>query len=100
MHIPYIDNDNDFLAGVILEYSDHVLQLTAGLSIAIEIRAQNAVTTFRESAGPWDIEMAKALRPQSIRGKYGLDLLRNAIHCTDLATDGVTECEYVFKIMS
>lgn len=86
--------------GVVPEYTDHVLQLTSGISIALELRAQSAVSTFRQSAGPWDIEMAKELRPKSLRAKYGLDVSRNAIHCTDLDTDGIVECEYCFKIMS
>ena len=58
------------------------------------------LSTFRQSAGPWDIEMAKALRPKSLRAKYGLDTVRNAVHCTDLENDGIIECEYLFKIMS
>ena len=44
--------------------------------------------------------MAKALRPKSLRAKYGIDVVRNAVHCTDLENDGVIECEYCFKIMS
>ena len=37
----------------------HTYILTAGTSIALEIRAQEAVQTFRETAGPWDVDMAK-----------------------------------------
>lgn len=33
------------------------------------------------------------------RAKFGLDRVRNAIHCTDLAEDGVVECEYFFNIL-
>ena len=43
---------------------------------------------FRQTAGPWDIEMAKELRPGTIRSKYGTDKIRNAVHCTDLNTEG------------
>jgi nucleoside-diphosphate kinase len=48
--------------GVIPDYADHVTQLSFGLCIALEVRAENAVRTFRETAGPWDVEMAKVRR--------------------------------------
>ena len=41
------------------EYPDHVVQLSSGLSVALELRAEEAVKTFRQTAGPWDVEMAK-----------------------------------------
>jgi nucleoside-diphosphate kinase len=85
--------------GVVPEYADQVLQLSAGISVAMEIRAQGAVETFRQTAGPWDVELARELRPDTIRGKFGLDRVRNAVHCTDLASDGVQECEYCFRLM-
>ena len=56
------------------------------------MRAENAVTTFRSfTAGPWEVGMAKELAPQSIRGRYGLDNVLSAIHCTDLEEDGISE---------
>jgi nucleoside-diphosphate kinase len=85
--------------GVIPEYTDHTIQLSSGLSIAMEIRAQNAVETFRQTAGPWDVDMAKDLRPDTIRGLFGKDRIWNAIHCTDLPEDGELECEYCFKLL-
>lgn len=33
--------------GVVPEFVDHTVQLSSGLSIAFEIRAENAVDTFR-----------------------------------------------------
>jgi hypothetical protein len=48
---------------VIPDYKDHVLQLSAGISVAMEIRAEDAVNVFRVTAGPWDVPMAKELRP-------------------------------------
>lgn len=86
-------------SGVIPTYSDHVIQLVSGPSVVLEIRAVDAVTTFRITAGPWDVDMAKELRPGTIRALFGVDNIRNAIHCTDLPVDGLTECEYCFKLM-
>jgi len=87
------------MSGVIPEYGDHAVQFTTGPSIALELRAEEAVTTFRQTCGPWDTDMAKELRPGTIRALYGRDKIRNAVHCTDLPTDGELECEYCFRIM-
>lgn len=84
---------------VVPEYKDHVAQLCIGTSIGIEVRAINAVDTFRVTAGPWDVDFAKELKPNTIRALYGVDKIRNAVHCTDLPTDGVSECEYIFNLM-
>ncbi len=43
---------------------------------------------------------AKELFPDTIRAIFGRDRIRNAIHCTDLAKDGVLECEYFFRILA
>jgi nucleoside-diphosphate kinase len=43
--------------------------------------------------------MAKELRPNSIRAVFGESNVRSAIYCTDLSTDGVTDCEYCFRFM-
>jgi len=85
--------------GVVPEYHDHVVELSGGMCVAIELRAQDAVRTFRQTAGPWDVEMARELRPNTIRGMFGVDKVRNVVHCTDLESDAVAECEYIFKLM-
>lgn len=85
--------------GVLPTYHDHVVQLSSGISVAMEIRAENAVSTFRVTAGPWDVQMAKELRPGTLRASFGVDDVKSAVHCTDLAVDGITECEYCFKLM-
>lgn len=84
---------------VVPEYADHVVQLCSGMSIALEIRAQQAVETFRVTAGPWDVDMAKELRPDSLRGKFGQSRVLNAVHCTDLPDDAELECEYCFRLL-
>ena len=86
--------------GVTPDFHEQVLQLSSGLCVALELQGARAVEGFREVAGPWDVEMAKELRPNTLRALYGVDNVRNAVHCTDLETDGATECEYIFKIIS
>lgn len=85
--------------GVVPEYNDMALGLCTGPCLALEVRAQNAVETFRETAGPWDVEMARALRPKTLRAKFGVDRVRNAVHCTDLGSDGGLECEFFFSTL-
>lgn len=85
--------------GVTPEYVDQVAELCIGQSVALEVRAEDAVSVFRETAGPWDVELARELRPDTIRGKYGVDRIRSAVHCTDLPQDGPLECEYCFQLL-
>ncbi|XP_013384234.1 nucleoside diphosphate kinase 7-like [Lingula anatina] len=85
--------------GVVQEYSSMVDELTSGPCIALEIRAQNAHHQFREMCGPADPEIARHLRPRTLRAMYGRDKVQNAIHCTDLPEDALLEVEYFFKIL-
>ncbi|CAM9377552.1 unnamed protein product [Discosporangium mesarthrocarpum] len=89
----------DVYQGVIPEFSDAVDEMTTGPCLAMEIRAQDPVTTFRQTAGPWDVDMAKELRPKSIRASFGVSNIRSGVHCTDLPEDGEPECRYFFELM-
>ncbi|DAZ98151.1 TPA: hypothetical protein N0F65_005617 [Lagenidium giganteum] len=89
--------------GVVPHFNETVDHFTTGPCIAMELSGTNAesvVGRFRDHAGPWDVEMAKELQPQTIRARYGIDRVRNAVHCTDLPEDGTLECEYFFEILS
>jgi len=44
-------------------------------------------------------ELARQLRPNSIRALFGRTKAKNAIHCTDLPEDSALEVEYFFKIL-
>mmetsp|Transcript_32340 Transcript_32340/g.36680 ORF Transcript_32340/g.36680 Transcript_32340/m.36680 type:complete len:376 (+) Transcript_32340:42-1169(+) len=104
MEMFYLDKptSEEFLEvykGVLPEYTALAEHLTTGPSIALEIRQENAVASFREICGPHDPEVAKHLRPNTIRALFGLDRVRNAVHCTDLPEDGTLECEYMFRIL-
>ena len=88
--------------GVAPEYAAMVDEITSGSVVALEIAgdgSRDAVAAFRELAGPVDPEMARAVRPESLRAKFGFDRARNAVHCTDLPEDGALETHYFFKIL-
>lgn len=85
--------------GVMPEYHDMVAQLCAGPCLVMEVRQEDAVNALRKLVGPHDPEVAKHLRPKTIRAQYGMDRVNNAVHCTDLAEDGLLEVEYFFNIL-
>jgi nucleoside-diphosphate kinase len=90
----------DVYKGVLPEFTALVDHLTSGPCIAMEVRQENVVSSFRQLAGPLDPEVAKHLRPNTLRAGYGSDRVLNAVHCTDLPEDGVLECEYFFRILA
>ncbi|XP_025079362.1 nucleoside diphosphate kinase 7-like isoform X2 [Pomacea canaliculata] len=97
-------NAEEFLEvykGVVHEYNGMVAELTAGACIALEVLSdtQNTVQVFRELAGPADPEIARHLRPRTLRAIFGVDKVKNAVHCTDLPEDGQLEDDYFFKIL-
>ncbi|XP_071839564.1 nucleoside diphosphate kinase homolog 7-like isoform X2 [Apostichopus japonicus] len=88
--------------GVVAEYIDMVNELSSGPCIVLEVTGQgdNIPTKFREFVGPADPEIARHLRPNTLRAKFGHTKINNAIHCTDLPEDGALEVEYFFRILS
>ena len=89
--------------GVAPEFSMMVDEITSGAFVALEVAgdgwSEDVVSRFRELAGPVDPEMARAVRPKSLRAAFGFDKVRNAVHCTDLPEDGALETHYFFKIL-
>jgi nucleoside-diphosphate kinase len=55
------------------------------------LEKDGAVSSFREYVGPYDPQLAKHVRPDSLRARFGEDKVKNAVHCTDLPEDGATE---------
>ena len=93
----------EFLAkyeGVYTESLDlHILEFSGGVGIAIEVRSENAVPNLRKTCGPWDVDMARELFPESLRGKYGVDNVRDGVYCCDLEGSGGEECRYFFEVL-
>ncbi|KAA3679065.1 uncharacterized protein DEA37_0004354, partial [Paragonimus westermani] len=44
-------------------------------------------------------EIARFLRPETLRAKFGVSKVRNAVHCTDLPDDGELEDTSVVHII-
>lgn len=92
----------------------HIKQITSGSIVALNVDAD--VNVFREFVGPFDPvsrhtkirtisadipfyiyvflhiqDVARKLKPLSLRARFGRDTTLNAIHCTDLPADGSRE---------
>ena len=96
-----LNEAKEFMAiydGVIKEYNYLIEQLLSGTVIVLQIQClhENAFTEFRDFIGPKDPEIAKYIRPHTLRAKYGVDRIKNAIHCTDLKEDGNLESKFFF----
>lgn len=104
LQLQYLEkvNAEEFLEvykGVVREYTSMVEDLIAGPCIAMEITGKDAHSRFRELTGPADPEVARHLRSDTLRAKFGVDKIKNAVHCTDLPEDASLEVEYFFKIL-
>ncbi|KPJ08719.1 Nucleoside diphosphate kinase 7 [Papilio machaon] len=106
MFIVEMDNAAEFYEvykGIVQEYKGMVEELASGPCVAMEIVAKDkSVVTaveFRKLVGPADPEIARLLRPHTLRAKLGKTKVQNAIHCSDLDVDGLLEVEYFFKIL-
>jgi len=87
------------------EFHDALTELASGLLVAVEVavkgnRGAPACEAFRELCGPRDPDIARILRPTTLRAKFGRDKVRSAVHCTDLDEDCNLEIDYFFRIMT
>jgi len=103
-----LDNNNseDFLEiykGVVAEYKGMVEEFSSGPCVALEISGSGLQDDvhgqFREFVGPHDSEIARALRPRSVRAMFGANKVQNGIHCTDLPEDAPLEVQFFFEIL-
>ncbi|CAB0000981.1 unnamed protein product [Nesidiocoris tenuis] len=77
-----------------------VSEFVNGGLIAMEIvgpSKENTPSDFRTFAGPMDPDLAKKLRPNTLRARFGLDKVRNAIHATDLPDDAPLENHFLIQ---
>lgn len=87
--------------GVVPEYAHAVEELTAGPALALELAprggaGESAVQLLRDAAGPADPELGRVLRPASLRARFGVDKVKNALHVTDLEGDAPLEVAFFF----
>jgi nucleoside-diphosphate kinase len=83
--------------GVAPELVEMTQELSTSPCLAIEVAKPGE--NVAALCGPWDVPVARAIAPQSIRAKYGAELVHNAVHCTDLAANAQLECECFFTLL-
>jgi len=85
------------------EFMAMVDELAVGCCMALEIGfpncPENVVDCFRNTCGPADSDLARKVRPNTLRACHGLNKIQNAMHCTELPEDAQSELEYFFKIL-
>ncbi|XP_066249606.1 nucleoside diphosphate kinase homolog 7 [Euwallacea similis] len=99
-------NADEFLEvykGVVSDYHALLLSFVDGPCLALEISGENpdidVQKKFRIFCGPSDSNIARQIKPCTLRARFGCDKYKNAVHCTDLPEDTVLELEYFFKIL-
>ncbi|KAJ7396054.1 Nucleoside diphosphate kinase 7 [Pitangus sulphuratus] len=91
MERPSAEEFYEIYKGVVPEYLEMVSELCSGPCIAMEITPSEPPKVFRDFCGPSDPELARHLRPGTLRALFGKDKIQNAVHCTDLPEDGLLE---------
>jgi len=74
-------------------YKDLVSFMTSGPVAVMAIEGENAIARYREVMGPTDSKKAPA---GTIRGKYGTDIEKNAVHGSDGADTAKVEIGFFF----
>ncbi|XP_018564428.1 nucleoside diphosphate kinase 7 [Anoplophora glabripennis] len=104
----YLSNANadEFLEvykGIVSDYHALLLSFLDGPCVVLEIGGKNEEMNvhqeFRNFAGPPDSDIARQIRPNSLRANFGCDKYSNAVHCTDLLEDTAVDLEYLFRIL-
>ena len=86
--------------GVLPEYGLLVEEMKNGNLIAIVVKGElQTIQTMRNMCGPNDPQIAKAIRTESLRSRFGKNKVQNGIHCTDLEDDALLESEFFFSVM-
>lgn len=84
----------------VLPHANHLVEeLQSGPCLGVEVSGQDVHNRLRGLCGPDDPEIARYLRSHTIRANYGKDVVRNAVHCTDLVGDGPLESSFLFDTL-
>jgi nucleoside-diphosphate kinase len=75
-------------------YGDLVRFMTSGPCVVMALEGESAVTRYREAMGPTD--SAKAA-PNTIRGRFGTNIEKNAVHGSDGPDTAKAEIGFFFS---
>jgi nucleoside-diphosphate kinase len=77
-------------------FNDLVAFMTSGPVIAMVLEGDNAIQRWRDLMGPTDSTKAG---PDTIRGRFGTNIERNAVHGSDAPETAAYEIGYCFAGM-
>jgi len=72
--------------------------MNSGRSVALTLSGENAINYWREWMGPTDPVKAKSDQPGCLRGRYGTELPRNAVHGSDSSAEARREALLLAKL--
>lgn len=75
-------------------YADLVRFMTSGPCVVMALEGESAVTRYRDVMGPTDSKKAPA---NTVRGKFGTDIERNAVHGSDALETATVELAFFFS---
>ncbi|XP_077614434.1 thioredoxin domain-containing protein 3 isoform X1 [Crocuta crocuta] len=78
-------------------YKDVLEMLSEGLSLVMILTKWNAVLEWRRLMGPIDPDEAKLLSPDSIRARFGISILKNAVHGSSNVYDATESINRIFE---
>ncbi|KAM8764548.1 thioredoxin domain-containing protein 3 [Rhynchonycteris naso] len=78
-------------------YKDVLEVLSEGSSLVMVLTKWNASSEWRRLMGPTDPDEAKLLSPNSIRAKFGINILRNATHGSSNNFDAMEAIKTIFE---
>lgn len=70
--------------------------MTSGPALALHLRREDAVVTWRTLIGPTNLEKAKAEAPNSLRALYGRSGTENFAHGSDAHASAARELQIIF----
>lgn len=74
-------------------YADLVRFMSSGPVVVLALEGENAIQRWRDLMGPTDSRKAG---PDTVRGRYGTDIQRNAVHGSDAAATAAVEVPFFF----
>ncbi|KAJ3285254.1 thioredoxin domain-containing protein 6, partial [Borealophlyctis nickersoniae] len=78
-------------------FGDLVAWMSSAPIYAAVLEKENAISAWRELAGPTDSNKSRQIAPTSIRALYGTDGSHNAVHGSDSLPSASREIRIVFK---
>ncbi|XP_047418435.1 thioredoxin domain-containing protein 3 [Sciurus carolinensis] len=78
-------------------YKDVLALSSGGPSLVMVLTKWNAIGDWRRLMGPVDPEEARLLSPESIRAKYGINILKNAVHGASNTSEAAESISKMFR---